>query len=359
MDTSLQLTQYNSKIGFNKYGLFAQVSRKFAKDKLGLSLGLRFDGNDYNSETKNLFAQVSPRFSISYALTPALTINANTGIYYQLPPYTVLGYKEDGQFINRTNGVEYIRNIQAVGGLAYITSFNAKFSVEGFYKWYDNYPLLVQDGISLANLGGDFGVIGAEEAISTSQGKTYGVEFLFQQKLYKGFYSIVTYTFYRSLFTNADGNYTSSGWDNRHIVTLVGGKKFKKNWEIGARWTFYGGAPYTPFDIDYSVQIPVWTVNNEGILDYNQINSERLKPVHRLDVRVDKKWFFNKWNLNLYLDITNIYNNQARGNDQLTVERDEVGQPIVDPDNPNQYIPKLIENTNGNLIPTIGVVLAY
>jgi hypothetical protein len=139
----------------------------------------------------------------------------------------------------------------------------------------------------------------------------------------------------------------------------VGGKKFKKNWEIGARWTFYGGAPYTPFDINYSVQIPVWTVNNEGILDYNQINSERLKPVHRLDVRVDKKWFFNKWNLNLYLDITNIYNNPARGNDQLTVERDEVGQPIVDPDNPNQYIPKLIENTNGNLIPTIGLVLAY
>jgi len=352
--------RYKTDIGLSKYALFAQVSKKYVDDKLGLSLGFRADGMNFNSQMKNPFTQFSPRASISYAIIPGLTINANAGMYYQLPPYTSVGYKNiSGDLVNKTNGLEYIRNIQAVAGVAYTTSFNAKFSVEGFYKKYDNYPLAVEDQISLANLGGDFGVVGAEEVQSVSQGKAYGVEVLFQQKLFKGFYGITTYTWYRSLFTNGDGKYTPSSWDYQHIITLVGGKKFKRNWEVGLKWTFYGGAPFTPYDEAYSIQTPVWDATNGGQPDYDQINTGRLKAVHRLDIRVDKKWYFKKMNLDLYIDITNLYMNKSEGQDILTVERDESGIPIEDAGNPGNYIPNYISDENGQLIPTIGVVLTY
>ena len=65
---------------------------------------------------------------------------------------------------------------------------NTKITVEGFYKIYSDYPFLVRDSISLANLGSDFGVIGNEPVESISEGQSYGVEFLAQQKLSKGFY---------------------------------------------------------------------------------------------------------------------------------------------------------------------------
>jgi len=360
VDGAIEEFSYKTNVGLNKYAFFGQVSKKYAQDKLGLSFGFRADGMAYNSQMKNPFTQFSPRLSISYAIVPGLTINANTGVYYQLPPYTSIGYKdENGVLINKKNGLEYVRNIQSVAGIAYTTSFNAKFSVEGFYKIYDNYPLIVEDQISLANLGGDFGVVGNEEVMSVSKGRAYGIEVLFQQKLFKGFYGITTYTWYRSLFTNGSKEYTPSAWDFKHIITLVGGKKFKRNWEIGLKWTFYGGGPYTPYDVDYSIQVPVWDVNNEGQSDYSRINTKRLKAVHRLDVRVDKKWYFDKWNLDLYLDISNLYMNKSAGQNILTVDRDEAGDPIQDPGNPGSYIPEYIENENGQLIPSIGLVFTY
>ena len=41
-----------------------------------------------------------------------------------------------------------------------------------------------------------------------------------------------------------------------------------------------------------------------------EINSERNPVFHRLDVRVQKMWFFQRWNLALFLDIQNVYNQQ-------------------------------------------------
>ena len=33
-------------------------------------------------------------------------------------------------------------------------------AVEGFYKSYSRYPFLLQEGISLANLGAEYGIVG-------------------------------------------------------------------------------------------------------------------------------------------------------------------------------------------------------
>lgn len=65
------------------------------EDRLVLSLGLRADGNSYSSDMSNPLQQLSPRFSVAYAITKRLSANFDAGIYYQMPPYTVLGYQND------------------------------------------------------------------------------------------------------------------------------------------------------------------------------------------------------------------------------------------------------------------------
>jgi len=349
---------FNSNLDLHKYSAFGNVSRKLLDDRLVVGLGLRFDGNSYSSEMSNPLEQFSPRFSFSYYLTPRLSLNGNTGIYYQLPPFTVMGFRnQDGSLVNQNNGLKYVRSDHAVAGLEYTTGFNAKFSVEGFYKRYSNYPLLLRDSISLANLGGDFGTIGNEPVTSTSLGRSYGVELFAQQRLYKGFFGILAYTYVRSEFTNGDGEYAPSSWDNRHIVTSTLGKKIGKTWEIGARWRFYGGTPYTPYNIGLSALTSVWDVTGRGIPDYTQINSLRNPSAHNLDMRVDKKWFFDKWSLNLYLDIQNIYNFQAAGTPILDVIRDDMGNPMLDPNNPAAYQVEQFENITGSTLPSIGIVI--
>ena len=76
-----------------------------------------------------------------------------------------------------------------------------------------------------------------------------------------------------------------------------------------------------------------------------------------MDVRLDKKWFFNKWSLNVFLDIQNITNAQVRFQDNIDVVRDAQGNPVVDPNNPNLYQANFLENVSGNLLPSIGVIV--
>jgi hypothetical protein len=341
-----------------KYGLFASASRKFGR--WSLSGSLRSDGFDYSSETSNPLRQISPRFAAKYYITDEFSVNFNTGIYYQLPPYTVLGFQDStGAFVNRDNGITYVRSGQVVGGVSYLYKEKSKFSLEAFYKSYDNYPFLTRDSLSLANLGGDFGVVGNEPAVPTGEGRAYGLEFLYQQKLAGGFYGLLSYTFVRSEFTDKNGDFIPSSWDNRHLVSLVGGKKFKNDWEIGVRWRLLGGAPFTPFDQATTALIPIWDVTGRGIPDYDRLNSERLGVYHQLDLRIDKKWFFEKWNLNLYFDIQNAYGFELEAAPFLDVVRDDQGNPVVDPNDPNRYQLRTLENSVGTVLPSIGVIIDF
>ncbi|WP_281615663.1 TonB-dependent receptor [Flammeovirga sp. SubArs3] len=355
----LETINFNSVLPLNKWGGFTTVSKKLAQDKVTLSLGARVDANDYSDSMNNLLDQFSPRFSASYQFTPRWSLNFNTGIYYQLPTYTTLGYKEGEDFVNKDNGLLYIRNKQLVGGFEYkIPEKNLKFTVEGFQKLYDQYPYSINNEISLANLGADFGVIGSEAVTSTSKGRSRGIEFMAQQKFFKGFYGILAYTYVQSEFTNADPNvYAPSSWDSRNIVSLTGGKKLKRNWEIGARWLYSGGTPYTPYDVDASMDKQVWDAERRGVKDYSQVNTLRLSANHQLDVRVDKYYYFDKWSLNVYFDIQNMYGYQSKGQPILTTEVDQNGNPVTDPNDPSKYSPKYIETTNGIVQPSIGIIV--
>jgi CarboxypepD_reg-like domain/TonB-dependent Receptor Plug Domain len=110
---------YTSTLYIHKYGAFAQVSKSVAKDKVSLSLGLRFDGNSYNKSMANLLNQVSPRFAMSVAIGKNVHWNFNTGYYHQTPAYTVFGYRDTlGNLVNQ-NRITYMRNLHLVTGFEY------------------------------------------------------------------------------------------------------------------------------------------------------------------------------------------------------------------------------------------------
>ena len=357
----LFIQDYTTELGFNKWGGFAQSSVKTAEGRLVLSGGFRLDANDYSSNMNNLFQQFSPRFSLAWNVSSQLSFNFNTGRYYQLPPYTTLGYRDNqtNELVNKTNDLRYLRADHLVAGLEYNFKHNAISTVEAFYKKYSNYPFLLTDSVSLANMGADFGAIGNSPAASTSEGRAYGVEWMYQQKLFKGVYGILAYTWVRSEFTDGDAEYVPSSWDNRHLVSITGGRKFKKNWELGMRWLFSGGAPYTPWDIAETIRIQNWDIRPFAQPDYSLLNSERGKAYHQLDIRIDKKYFFGRWSLNLYFDVQNAYNSKGELQDYIDVQKDAAGSLVVDPANPEFYVPLFLPNEAGTLIPTLGVVAEF
>ena len=357
--------EYNSALDFNKTALFGQISQTFFEDRLTASAGLRTDAASYSSAMSNPLEQLSPRLSLAYALNSTVSLNFNTGIYYQLPAYTILGYRQNEELVNRTANTKYIRSAHVVGGLEFNLKNNAKLTVEGYFKNYDNYPIAFLpsgDTLSLANLGADYTVVGNSPAQSLGKGRTYGVEFLYQQRLFKGFYGILAYTYGRSEFTNLKGDYIVSSWDSQHIISAVASKKFENNWEIGARWRFQSGLPYTPFDEKRSAEVARWNAIGQGTLDFSKINTLRYGSTQGLDIRIDKKWFFKKWNIDFYVDVQNVYGYQIEQN-LLTIDKgaDGLGDPtiLVGSDNIPRYRLKTLPNKSGNTTPTLGIIVEY
>ncbi|WP_233898304.1 TonB-dependent receptor [Tenacibaculum piscium] len=349
---------FNANIDFVKYGFFANVSKEYLDNKLGVSFGFRTDGVDYNPQMKNQLHQFSPRLSLNYNLNDKVSLSASLGRYYQLPSYTVLGFKNNtGEFINK-KGLKYIQADHLVSGFAYKPNTSAKITLEGFYKAYKNYPFSVRNQVSLANLGDGFGVVGNEEVLSNSKGRAYGVEILAQKKSYNGLYGLASYTFVRSEFKNALGNYIPSTWDNKHLLTVTAGKKLKKNWEIGAKFRLVGARPHTPYDTNASSLKVNYDIVNGGILDYTKLNQTRFSTYTQLDARLDKTWFLNNVAINLYLDIQNIYGSSAEQNPFLLATEDATGR-ITDPNDTSRYVLEEIESSKGSALPRIGVIIDF
>ena len=360
VDGAVNVIDFDSRLPINKFAVFSQVSKELVKNKLMVSFGVRMDCNDYSEEMSNPLDQLSPRLSASYSITEKLNANFNVGRYFQLPPYTIMGYRDSNSLLaNKENNITYIQSDHYIAGLEFNPGLLSKVTVEGFYKTYDNYPFLTRDSLSLANLGGDFGVIGNEPVTSTSFGRSYGLELLVQQKLLSSVYGILSYTFVRGEFSDKNDELINSSWDNRHILNLTAGKKFKNDWELGMKFRFVGGAPYTPYDVERSATIDVWNIVQQGVFDWDQLNEFRNPASHGLDMRLDKKWYFQKWAVNAYIDIQNIYNFQAISQPYLDVERDDSGNPIIDPNNPQSYEISEIENISGTVLPSIGLMIDF
>jgi hypothetical protein len=349
---------YNTLLDLVKWGVFAQASKNVFNERLTLSLGFRADANNYSESMNNLFEQLSPRFSASYGLTSMWSLNFNTGRYYQLPPYTSLGFQQNGTLVNRENNLKYISVDHLIGGVEYRPRQFMLFSVEGFWKGYNDYPYSVRDGISLANKGADFGVLGDEEVVSESEGRAWGAEFQARVNAPGGFNLNVSYTWVRSEFLDASGEYIPTGWDSKHLLNVTSTTELKKGWRVGGRWRLVGGLPYTPYDLERSAQVEAWNLSGSPYFDFDRLNSERFKPFHQLDMRVDKAYYLNKVTMKFYLDVQNVYNFQAEQQDIIVRELDDSGNFILT-GNGTRYQLRRVSNTAGTVLPTIGIIVEF
>lgn len=346
-----------------QYGAYFQIANKFLNNYLELSAGFRLDGSDYSNLTDNPLQQISPRFSLKYKFNNQFAFNFNTGIYYMLPTYTALGFVENGIFVNK-NKLKYIYNSQLVGGLEFNGKDKLRITAEVYYKKYKNYPFSLRNQISLANLGGDFGVVGAEPLDSRGIGKAYGLELLVQKRTTNDFYGIVSYTYGFSRFSNEKGVLLSSSWDSRHLMSLTAGKYFKRNWNIGFRFRLQSGFPQTPYDLEQSRLVNVWNVANAPIPNYTLLNSERGNLVHQMDIRVEKKWIFNKWQFAVYLDIVNTYTSKNPSKlPVVALDRDENGKAIIEnigvPQNEQTYQLNIGEADKIRPLPYFGFIFEF
>ncbi|MEJ7627406.1 MAG: TonB-dependent receptor [Ferruginibacter sp.] len=352
---------YNTDINFLRYGGYLQVGTRLFNESLGITAGIRADGNSFLNDAENPFKNISPRIAFSYTLDKNWNINASAGRYTKLPPYTVIGFQQNGNFSNRN--AKYINSDHYVAGVEFLPRVTQRFTLEGFYKKYSNVPVSLRDGINLNNLGADFSAVGNEPIVSSGKGEAYGIELFAQQKLTKRLFGFVSYTYVISKFSGLDGKLLPSAWDNQNLFSFTLGYKLNRNWELGLKYRFQGGLPYTPFDETASRRN--YATNGSGILDYTRFNELRLGYFHQSDIRIDKKWNFKKTTLDLFIDIQNWTAFKTPVLPQYTFDRNLSTRQFITTDGQplsgdgSNAVPKIFVSNTSVPLPTIGVIFEF
>ena len=338
---------YSTEIDFVKYGLFVNATRSFFDDKFDVSLGIRTDDDSFTSSS-NLGSNISPRLSLSYEFQEDWRISATAGRYFKIAPYTILGFRDPNGALSNQD-IDYTESDHYVIGLQHYLNPAASVSLEGFYKRYSDYPVSVLDQVSLANKGADFEVLGNEDVETVGKGRSYGLELQYQQKLLKNFYSIFSYTYFFSEFSGFDtSTYIPSVWDSRHLISFVGGYKLKKNWELSSRYRFAGNTPYVPTNLEATL-----ASYPEIVLDYSRLGEEKLETFSQLDIRVDKKWNYSQFSLNIFFEVQNVLGQSIPRPNEYGLSRDMSGN-LITPLSLSQ-----IDQDTSTSIPSIGIVVDF
>ena len=229
-----------------------------------------------------------------------LTFHLRGGLFTQQVPLIVLAGK--AQF----EDLPVMRAYHVSIGADYMLRPDTKLTVEAYAKEYRNLPLdsgdptlsVVDDGL----FNQRFTVY--DNLSGTGRAYTRGIEFILQRKMSDGIYGLVSGSYSRSRYSDLFGVWRDRVYDNRWIFSVIGGYKPDQEWEFSIRWTYAGGGPYTPFDEQAS------TAANIGIIDQGRINAERYPDYHALNLRVDRKFYFSRHMLDIYLSVWNAYNHK-------------------------------------------------
>lgn len=243
----------------------------------------------------------SPRFSISYAASPLVTLTTSIGRYHQAPSYIWLVANAANRNLN------YVAVDQYVTGIEYLLQADVKVSLEGYFKNYSNYPAsMTRQYLVLANTGAGFGgsqdgfaSFGLDPLSSVGSGEAIGLE-LFLQKKFSDipWYGLISISWNETNFKALDGVSRPSTFDQRWIINFGGGYIMNELWEFSGKFRLATGRPYTPY-------------NPDGTQNISAYNTVRIGANHSLDLRVDRRWNFDRWNLITYIDVQNVYNRKA------------------------------------------------
>ncbi len=247
---------------------------------------------DYFSMNEN--TTISPRFSCKYRFNEKTSLNASAGVFHQNLPLLLLSQNDTNKELKDPYATHVII------GIEHLLSEDTRLVIEAYQKDYSNFPTDPdQPGIFIID---DNFFNNYENLQDDGQALSRGVEVILQKKLAESIYGLASATYFRSRYKSNDGDWRDRNYDNRMIISFEGGYKPTPGLEMSLRWIYAGGVPYTPIDVDESI------VNGYAVLDENMINAKRYPDYHSLNIRLDKRFFFNKTNLVIYASVWNAYN---------------------------------------------------
>ena len=248
---------------------------------LSIALGLRVDYFNLTDEFS-----IGPRGSLKFKIPSGSEIRLAYGMYEQSPqPHQILS-EFGNPNVKSSRAIHYIMEIERQ------ISPKTSIKIAGYYKDLNN--LITRDE--------------ENSYLNHGEGFARGVEVLLRHREGEKFFGWASYAYARSERRDSpDELRRLYSYDQTHVATLTANYKLTPTWEIGAKWQYSTGNPYTPV-IDATLVPHPTTGQFVYVPIYGETNSARVPPFHRLDVRINKSFIYDHWQMSVYIELLNAYN---------------------------------------------------
>jgi hypothetical protein len=273
--TSATRKQLSDEFSSNGWALSLQ-DRKRVLERLTLVGGVRRSGEDYLHRS-----YTEPRLGMEWEWSKDTLLTAGWGRHNQMPT----GEQVVRQFGNPNLG--HIRAEHSVLGIAQKVNADWNWKTEAYHKKLSN--LVVSDPML--------------NYINAASGKAYGLELLVKKEETDRLSGWFVLNLARSQRRNdVTGETFRFQYDQPVNTTLVGTYRLSEAWSFGMKWNYHSGTPYTPIT-GTSGTYP----DGRPVPVYAGVNSGTLPVYHRLDLRADRNYVFDRWKLSTYFEVNNVY----------------------------------------------------
>jgi len=305
-------------------------------EELTLNSGLHAQYSTLNE----LFA-LEPRAALEYQLTANHKINFGYGLHQQQLPLPILFLNENvnGTLVQTNKNLDFVRSNHFVLGYDVKLAPNWRAKLEAYYQDIDKAGVeSFATSYSTLTEGADFGFDNDRVSlVNEGTGSNKGLELTFEKFFSKGYYGLLTGSFFQSKYSGSDRIERNTPFNNQYVVNLLAGREFKVGKALknilffDTRLTTSGGRHFTPINLNASQQFGF------EVLQEDLAFSEQYDPYLRWDVKFGLKINskVKKRSHQFYLDLQNVTANEnifARRYNRLTNEIDQVNQIGFFPD---------------------------
>lgn len=252
----------------------------------------------YDDYTEQNF--IEPKLQSRLLLNDDWAFTAAYGDYHKLPDNFGSYTKDFGNpDLKQTEATHYELGIEH--------QFNESWfwKVEGYYKDLNNLIVSRASADSYPDLS-------AEEYnalpryTNDANGEAWGFEFFTNKILSDDWYGWLSIAYSETKRKNLiTGESFKYNYDQPWIVNLVSNYQLNQDWQVGFKWRYQSGQLVTPIIAAEDAN----DADNPGLFNpiYADLNSKRLPDYHRLDVRADRSFKYDDWQMDLYFEVLNIY----------------------------------------------------
>lgn len=203
---------------------------------------------------------LEPRLSLKWGMSEKTSWALAYGLHSRMEKIDVYFVRNSLQDNNRVNkNLDFTKAHHVMLSYSHRISDDINLRIEPYFQYLYDVPVIADSSYCVLNRD-EFYV--EDALVNKGRGRNIGVDITFEKYLSKGYYYMITATFFDSRYRGGDGEWYNTKFNRNYVINLLGGKEWivgknkNKIWSVNLRSVLQGGDRYAPVDLQATLNDP-------------------------------------------------------------------------------------------------------